>query len=149
MDAGDHAGVLGGQGDADRRADVPALGAEPPVAQDVSHQPRPQARPAARGGRVRRGRGRGEGEAGRRGDHHVEAVPLAGAVGGRVGQQRRQLEQLGERAGPPVGEHQRERVRALAAFVHEMHPLAADVGGELGERVQPLLRHAPVKPAAQ
>jgi hypothetical protein len=88
---------------------------------------------------------RGEGEPGQRGDHHIEAVPFIGPVGGRVGQQRRQLEQLGERARPAVGEHQRERIRAGAPLVHEMHPLAADVRGELGEGVQVLLLGAPVE----
>jgi hypothetical protein len=38
VDAGHHAGVGGGQGDADRRADVLALGAEPLVAESLGHQ---------------------------------------------------------------------------------------------------------------
>jgi hypothetical protein len=38
VEAGHHAGVGGGQGDADRRADVLALGAEPLVAESLGHQ---------------------------------------------------------------------------------------------------------------
>jgi hypothetical protein len=145
VDAGDYTGVISGEADADRRPDVLALGAEPRVAQGLGHQLRPQACPVAGGGRARRAGGRGEGETRQRGDHHVEAVALVASVRGRVGQQRRELEQLSERARPAVGEHQREWARAPSPLVHEVHPLAADVGGELGEGVQLLLLRPPVE----
>ena len=147
VDAGDYARVVSGQGNTDRRPDVLALGTEPPVAEGLGHQRGPQTCPRASGSRARPGRGRGKPETRQRGDHNVEAVPLVTSVGGRVSQQRRQLEQFSKRARPPVREYQRERIGALTPLMHEMDSLATDVGCELSEGIQVPLLSPPVERA--
>lgn len=67
------------------------------------------------------------------------------AVGDRIGQRAHHAEQIGERSGVGVGEHQRCRVRFRGLHVDEMHRLAFDLGDELGEGIQPRLLRAPVE----
>ena len=66
------------------------------------------------------------------------------AVGGRVGQGADGLEQLHDRAGPPVRHDQRQRIFVPRLHVDEVDPDAVDVRGELRQRVQPLLAAPPV-----
>ena len=55
-----------------------------------------------------------------------------------------ELHELHDRAGPAVGDDQRQRARLGRPDVHKVHVLAVDDGGELGELVQPGLVGAPV-----
>ena len=126
----------------DHRAGVAALG-EVAVVAEAAHQLDPGAGdpavlPAGLAGRA------GEAEAGDGRDHQVEGVRRVAAVRARVGQRVDHVEELGDRAGPAVGEQQRRRVRLGGAHVQEVHPGAVDLGGELGVGVQPGLGGPPV-----
>jgi hypothetical protein len=101
VDADQLAGMPPAELDRHARADIAAVGAEPFVAEPVAQQPAP----AVGGRRLEHGPGRRVGEAvpGQRGDHHVEGVPGLPAVGGRVGEQRQQLQVLDERAREAMG----------------------------------------------
>src|SRR5579859_7097089 len=66
------------------------------------------------------------------------------AVGAGVGQRADDVQVLGDRAGPAVGQDQRERVRLRRPDVQEVDVLAVDVGEVLGMLVEPCLEGAPV-----
>jgi hypothetical protein len=65
-------------------------------------------------------------------------------VSGRVGERPDGLEQLDDRAGPPVRHDQRQRVLVRRLHVDEVDVHAVDLGLELRQRVQSSLAPAPV-----
>jgi hypothetical protein len=142
VDAQQPRGGLDAHGLGHRGAPVAALGHELKVAQ-ATHQHDPGARDPHRvpagGGRPGREPVTGQG-----GDHHMERVRLAAAVGGRIGEGPDDLQLLDDRAGPAVGDDQREGVGMWGADVEEVDVEAVDLGGELRQRVQPGLDLAPV-----
>ena len=71
--------------------------------------------------------------------HQVERVGRVAAVGARVGQRADDVQELHDRAGPAVGQDQRQRVRLGRAHVQEVDVLPVDLGGELRQLVQPRL----------
>ena len=118
--------------------DVPSLGDVVGIA-EAAHQLRPGLRDATRvppdlGRRVR------EPVAGQRRRHEVERVLGASAVRGRVRERADDLEQLDDRAGPPVGDDQRQRVLVGRPDVDEVDADPVDLRGELGEGVEPAPR---------
>ncbi len=88
--------------------------------------------------------GAGEGVAGHGGHDDVEGVGRVAAVGPGVGERADHLGELGEGAGPAVGQDQRQGVRLGRPDVQEVHVRAVDLGGELRELVQPGLVRPPV-----
>lgn len=94
VDADDHARMLGGEADGDRRADVLPLGAEARVAQALAHQARPDVRHAARGDKAGAGRASREGVAGEGVHDHIEAIVLVTSVRSRISQERNELQQF-------------------------------------------------------
>jgi hypothetical protein len=74
----------------------------------------------------------------------VEGVGRVAAVGTRVAQWADDVQELGDRAGPPVDEHQRGGLGLGRANMREVKGLPVNVGGELGQLVQPGLVLAPV-----
>jgi hypothetical protein len=78
-----------------------------------------------------------------RGDHHIEGVRRAAAVGGRIGERPDDLRLLDDRAGPAVGDDQRQGVGMGGADVEEVEVEAVDLGRELRQRVQRGLAAAP------
>jgi hypothetical protein len=116
-------------------AHVAALGDIAAVA-ETPHQLRPGLRGAA-GIPADLGRFAGEAVAGQRGQHQVEGVLGPSAVGGRVRQRADGLQQLDHRAGPAVGDEQRQRVRVGRLDVEEVDVDPVDLGRELRQRVQP------------
>ena len=87
----------------------------------------------------------GEAVAGQRRDHHVERIPGIPTVTSGVAEERYDLEQLDERAGPAVGDDQRERGRPRAALVDKVDAQAADGGAEVREGVDGALLRPPVE----
>ena len=85
---------------------------------------------AAAGGLV------GEAVAGNRRRHHVERIGRVPAVVGRIGQQRDDLVELHDRAGPAVRNHQRQGVLVGRSLVDEVDVQPVDVGLEVVEAVQ-------------
>jgi len=65
------------------------------------------------------------------------SVRRIAAVRGRVGQQRDQVQVLTERAGPAVGQQQRQRIRALSGHVHQVDQLPVHERFPVGQPVQP------------
>src|SRR4029453_17993467 len=86
----------------------------------------------------------GEAVAGHGGDDQVEGVGRVAAVGGGVGERADDVQELHDRAGPAVGEEQRQGVGFGGADVEEVDVLPVDGGDELGEPVEPGLLLAPV-----
>jgi hypothetical protein len=72
----------------------------------------------------------------------MERVRLAAAVRRRIGEGPDDLQLLDDRAGPAVGDDQRERVLMLRADVDEVDVEAVDLGHELRQRVQLRLARA-------
>jgi hypothetical protein len=115
------------------------------IAQDPCHQPVPER--GDRGGRKpARRRGGGKSEPRQRRHHHGERVRGIAAVRSRVGQQRDQVQVLTERAGPAVGQQQRQRVRAPSGRVYQVDPLAVHGDFAVGQLVQPGLERGHVEP---
>ena len=85
-----------------------------------------------------------ESVAGQRRRDHVERVfgPTAVVLG--IGQPRDHVEELHDRARPPVGEEQRQRVGVRRARVHEVDLLPVDPGAEVRQLVEPRFLRAPV-----
>jgi hypothetical protein len=113
----------------DGGADVAALGHIARVAEAI-HQRRPGLRDAARipADGLRLGR---EPVAGQRRQHEVEGILGASAVRGRIGERADDLKQLEDRAGPPVGDDQRQRVLVRRPDMDEVDVEAVDLGLEL------------------
>jgi hypothetical protein len=65
-------------------------------------------------------------------------------MGARVGQRADDVQELGDPAGPAVGEEQRLRAGLRGTDVQEVHVRTVDLGDELGVTVQPRLCRAPV-----
>ena len=126
----------------DDRAPVAALGHEPGVAQ-APHQlgPGPGDAVRAPAGLPRLA---GVPVARYRRDHHVEGVRCAAAVGGGVGERVDDRQQLDDRAGPPVGDDDRQRVLVFRADVDEVDVQPVDLGHEVRQGVQLRLAPAPV-----
>ena len=91
-----------------------------------------------------RGRLAGETVARHRGDHHVESIRCAAAVGSRIGERLDDLELLDDRTGPPVRNDERQRILMLRADVDEVNVQPVDLGDEVGIGVQLRLDLAPV-----
>ena len=66
----------------------------------------------------------------------------------RVGQRTDHVEELDDRARPPVADDQRERVRLGRAHVQEVDALTVDLGDEVLERVEARLDGTPVEVVA-
>jgi hypothetical protein len=86
----------------------------------------------------------GEPEAGDGRGDDVEGVRRVAAVGGGVGERAEDVEELDDRAGPAVGDDERQRLGLGGAYVHEVDVLAVDDGRELRKFVEPGLMGAPV-----
>jgi hypothetical protein len=67
----------------------------------------------------------------------VEGVGRVAAVGPGIGQRADQLQELDDRAGPAVGQDQRQGGRLGRADVDEVDLVAVQVGGVLRELVEP------------
>ena len=145
VDADDVLGVHHAEQAGHAGAGVGALGGITGVA-EAAHQLRPgrgdaeQVAPAGAGHRS------GEPVAGQRRDDHVEGVGRVAAVGAGVGQWPDHLEELHRRAGPAVGQDQRQGFRLGRADVQEVDVLAVDGRHELRELVQSGLLDSPVEP---
>jgi hypothetical protein len=126
----------------DERAPVAPLGAVAPVA-EAGHQLGPGDGDAVGGPAGLAGRA-GEAVAGQGRDHQVEGVARVAAVGAWVGQRADDAQELHDRAGPAMGEDQRQGLWLRGADVEEVDRLAVDGGGELRVLVQPRLVLAPV-----
>ena len=79
----------------------------------------------------------------------MERVGGVAAVRGGIGERADDLQELDDRTGPAVGEHQREGVGVRRARVDEVDgnrivATAAQLGAELRERVEPLFGGAEV-----
>ena len=131
-------GVLLADARGDARAPVAAHRAVARVA-EAGHErgPRPRG-PLHAPARFRRDLA--EAVAGQRRDDEVERV---GGIG-RIGERPDDLQVLDDRARPPVGHHERHRVRVPRAHVQEVDVDAVDLRAEPGHRVEPGLRRAPV-----
>lgn len=66
----------------------------------------------------------------------------------RVGEKREHLQLFEERARPPVGQHDRQGVGAVAPDVNEVDAQPADLGLIVRQRVQPRFLGVPVEPRA-
>ena len=97
-------------------------------------------------GRVPAGRGRlaGEPVARQRRDHQVEGVRCARAICRGVGERVDDLELLDDRAGPAVGDDERQRIVMARTNVDEMDVESVDLGHEVRQGVQRRLAPAPV-----
>ena len=98
---------------------------------------RPESQPSSAGSA-------GEAVAGHRRHDQVERVLGVAAVRGRVGERADCLEQLDDRARPPVGHDQRQGVLVRRPHVDEVDVHAVDLGHELRQRVELRLALAPV-----
>jgi hypothetical protein len=78
------------------------------------------------------------------GNHQMERVRFAGAVRRGLGVRLDDLQLLDDRAGPPVGDDQRQRVLVPGADVDEMDVQPVDLGHEVRQGVQFPLARAPV-----
>ena len=77
-------------------------------------------------------------------DHHVERIGRVAPVRGGIGERADDLQELDDRPRPTVREHQRKRIGMGRPRVDEMDSdrvvaATAQLGAELGERVEPLL----------
>ena len=115
-----------------------ALVAEP--LHQLADDPRHPLRVVAAAGRLV-----GEAVPGDRRRHHVEGVGRVAAVVGRIDQQRDDLVELHDRAGPAVGDHQRQRVLVGRPLVDEVDVQPLDVRLEVVEAVQQPLLAPPVE----
>jgi hypothetical protein len=142
VDAEQPLGSLAGHRVGDDGSPVAALGDIAGVA-DAAHQLSPRSPNASRVppdlGRLAR-----EAVAGYRRQNQVEGVPGGAAVRGRVGERADGLEQLDDRAGPPVRHDQRQRVFVRRLHVDEVDVHPVDLGRELRQRVESCLALAPV-----
>ena len=86
----------------------------------------------------------GEAVARHRRDDDVERVRRGAAKSGRIGQRLDDLQLLDDRAGPAVGDDDRQRILVLRADVDEVDVEPVDFGDEIREGVQPRLDLAPV-----
>ena len=77
-------------------------------------------------------------------DHDIERVFSVPAERGWIGERADDLQLLDDRAGPPVRNDYRQRVRIFRADVDEMNIESVDVGYEVRQRLQFLLALAPV-----
>ena len=126
----------------DQAAPVPALRHVAVVAEHRGHQVVPDA--GDRAG-ADRGRGRGKPAVARQARHdHVEGVLDPAAEALRVRERTDDPLELHERAGPAVGQHQRQGIGAAAALHDHVQAMVADAGDELGPAVQARLGRAPV-----
>ena len=137
-------GVVAAQRGRYHRAPVAAVGKEPFVAQDFSHQLAPYGRDpewvhAALARLV------GEAVSGQRGHDHVERSVRIGSKCGRVRQRGDDILEFDERGRPAVREHHGLWVRALAADVDEMDLQSVDLGPEMRVLVETLFLGAPVE----
>ncbi len=142
VNAGAVAGILRAERGGHGGAPVAALRAIAGVAQAI-HQLGPGGRdaidaPAGGLGLVR------EAEAGQRRTDHVEGVGGIATVRGRVDQRFDDLVEFDNRAGPAVGEDQRQGLGMRRAHVQEMNIQPVDLGGELGETIEQRLPPAPI-----
>jgi len=129
VDAGEPVPVVPAEPARDPGADVAAAGPEA-IVPEHPHERRPDVVDAARPApRVRGGDRQGR-------DDEVEAG---------VGERRHDRQQLGEGAGPAVGEDQWKRPRSPAARVDEVDGEAVDLRQELREGVEPRLGASPVE----
>jgi hypothetical protein len=76
-----------------------------------------------------------EAVAGYRRQDQVEGVRGVAAVRRRIGERADGLEQLNDRAGPPVRHDQRQSVLVRRPHVDEVDVHPVDLGRELGQRV--------------
>lgn len=90
------------------------------------------------------GRPLGEAVARQRGDHDVEGG-TGDAVGLRISQQRRQRQQLYERARPAVAQDEWQPVPAPRSLVDEVDSHAVQFGPEMPEGVEVVFLRAPVE----
>ena len=90
------------------------------------------------------GRSRREAEARQGRDHDVEGVLGPAAKPGRIGERTDELDLLEDRAGPPVRDDQRQRVRVARADVDEVDVDPVDRRHELREGIELRLGLAPV-----
>jgi hypothetical protein len=90
------------------------------------------------------GRFGGEAVAGYRGDHHVEGVLGRSAIVGGVGEWADDVEHLDDRAGPAMGDEQRQGTLVGGADVEEVDVQPVDLGHELGDGVESGLESAQV-----
>jgi hypothetical protein len=111
VDADQLLGCLAAHGVGNAGADVTALGDVAAIA-EPAHQLGPGLGGAA-GAPAELGRVAGEAVAGNGRQHQVEGVGGRSAVGGRVGEGADDVEQLDDRAGPAVGDEQRQRLLGL------------------------------------
>ena len=83
-------------------------------------------------------------------NHEMEGVGRVPATRTRIGQWADHVEELDDRSGPSVDEHQRGGVRLAGTHVQEVNVLAVDRGGELWVSVElglvcaPIVGRAPV-----
>jgi hypothetical protein len=145
-----HADDVLGVGPADQRADertlVAALHAVALVAEPAHQLGEGRGDAAVVPSRLTRGPG--EAVTGDRRDHQMEGRGGVVAVGPRVAERPDDVQELHDRAGPTVDQHQRRGVGLGRADVQEVDPLAGDAGRELGELVQHRLVLAPIERGA-
>ena len=127
---------------AHRGSPIAALRAVTLITQSL-HQLRPNGRralnaPASRGRLV------AEREARQRWAHHMKRVSWVPTVRGRIGQRSDDLEELDNRAGPAMSDHQRQRVDDRGTHVQKMDPEPVDLGPKLRKSIKPSLPRTPV-----
>ena len=133
-------GVLLADARGDARAPVAAHGAVARVAQ-AGHERHPRPRdPLHTPARFRRDVT--EAVAGQRRDDEVERIRGIG----RIGERGDDLQVLDDRAGPPMGHHERHRVLVPRSHVQDMDVHAVDPRAELRHCVEPGLQRSPVVP---
>jgi hypothetical protein len=130
----------------DHRADVVPVGREAAVAEAL-HQLRPQRGHPAPGHPARR-RPVGEAEARHRRHDDVEGIRGIAAVGRRIAEERDEGEHLDERAGPAMGDEERQRRRPAAPRMDEVDAETVDIHAAVGERVHRALFTPPVESRA-
>jgi len=79
-----------------------------------------------------------------RGNHHIERVGRAAAMGRGIGERIDDLQLLDDRARPPMRDDDRQRIFMFRTNVNEMDVQSVDFGDELRQGVQPRLHLAPV-----
>jgi len=81
---------------------------------------------------------------GMEGDHYIERVLGASAVGGGIGERPDDLELLDDRARPAVGDNHRQGIWMAGANLDEMNVQPIDLGHELRQGVEFRLAFAPI-----
>jgi hypothetical protein len=142
VDADQPVGCLAAHRVGDLGAHVAALRDVPGVAEAL-HQLRPRLSEAT-GAPAELGRLAGESVPGYGWEHEVERVLGVSAVRGGVGEGPDGLEQLDDRAGPPVRHDHGQRVLVRRLHVDEVDVHTVDLGLELRQRVQSRFALAPV-----